>query len=84
MSDSKGQWREGDPLLSLKKPKAPLLQILVHPIWWSERNLRAEDRLEEFFQAATANMTPEETREFDKILADALSIRRRNYGKPPK
>jgi hypothetical protein len=34
LSDSRGRWREGEPLATLDTPRSPFLQILVHPLWW--------------------------------------------------
>jgi hypothetical protein len=34
LSDSRGRWREGEPLLTLDKPRSKFLQMLVHPLWW--------------------------------------------------
>jgi hypothetical protein len=45
ISDSRARWREGPPLESLGKPRSHLLQILVHPEWWSEENQRPELRM---------------------------------------
>lgn len=35
LSDSRGVWREGCPCQVLKEGRYPILQILVHPIWWT-------------------------------------------------
>jgi hypothetical protein len=45
LSDSRARWREGPPIESLAKPRSHVLQILVHPVWWGERNVRPEHRL---------------------------------------
>lgn len=50
LSDSRARWREGEPLESLTRPRAPNLQILVHPIWWGERHAAPADRLREFLR----------------------------------
>lgn len=76
LSDSRGRWREGDPIVSLRKPKGPLLQLLTHPIWWGDRRLMPEERLQKFFLEATYNMPADERTAFDDHLADALSILR--------
>jgi hypothetical protein len=34
LSDSRGRWREGEPMLTLDTPRSSILQILVHPLWW--------------------------------------------------
>ncbi len=38
ISDSRARWREGEPLLSLTRPRGPNLQILIHPIWYGSRH----------------------------------------------
>lgn len=47
ISDSRARWREGPPIESLANPRSHLLQILVHPVWWGEENVRPELRLRE-------------------------------------
>lgn len=37
MADSSGRWWDGEPLPRLKKPEFPLLQLVVHPVWWGEK-----------------------------------------------
>jgi hydrogenase maturation factor len=51
LSDSLGKWREGCPCEVLKEGRYPKLQLLMHPIWWSEPEQRdviglAEEMLE--------------------------------------
>ena len=51
LSDSRGKWREGCPCEVLKEGRYPKLQLLMHPIWWSEPEQRdviglAEEMLE--------------------------------------
>lgn len=48
LSDSRGRWREGNPIYSLTQPRGDVLQILIHPIWWGERNERPGVRLRDF------------------------------------
>lgn len=48
LSDSRGRWREGDPLVSLDRPKARDLQILIHPIWWGPEHIPPALRLRGF------------------------------------
>ena len=79
LSDSKGFWREGDPLASLDRPPAPFLQILIHPIWWSLYSCAAEDRLETLFRNRTARWSPERAAQFDRHLAEVIFVRRRHY-----
>lgn len=53
LSDSKGIWREGAPIQFLEKPKKPILQLLVHPIWWGLKHQSSNDRLQSFFEEKT-------------------------------
>ena len=46
LSDSAGNWREGEPLPLLSNPDRPLLQLLIHPFWWGEEHMSAGDRLQ--------------------------------------
>lgn len=84
LSDSKGCWREGEPLPKLLTPQRPLLQLLIHPIWWGEVHGSAPERLEGFFQAATADFSPREAEVFDAALAGHLSVRRRGAVLPER
>jgi hypothetical protein len=47
LSDSRARWREGEPTKSLEAPRSHVLQILVHPVWWGEANMRPTLRLRE-------------------------------------
>lgn len=76
LSDSRGTWREGEPLPKLLKPDAAVLQLLIHPIWWGDRHMSAEERLEAFFQAAVHGLSAQQTRAFDDSLGGTLGIRR--------
>jgi len=40
LSDSRGKWREGCPCEVLKDGRYSKLQLLMHPIWWSESDQR--------------------------------------------
>ncbi|MGE5683415.1 MAG: hypothetical protein ACM34K_21350 [Bacillota bacterium] len=80
ISDSKGEWRSGDPTQFVKSTNAQILQLLVHPIWWGEEYLTAGDRLEQFLKISTKNMSSAECKDFDSELALTLpSIQRTNY-----
>lgn len=48
LSDSRGRWREGNPIDSLARPRGEPLQILIHPIWWGWRHQPPAERLREF------------------------------------
>jgi hypothetical protein len=68
MSDSKGRWKDGEPLPRLKNPEGALLHLLIHPIWWGETHMKAEERLSEFFRTETQGLKPNLVRAFDAAL----------------
>lgn len=45
LSDSRGRWREGNPMESIERPRSTLLQMLVHPIWWGPERISPGQRL---------------------------------------
>jgi hypothetical protein len=47
-SDSRGCWRYGHPLDSIEFLEKKNLQILVHPIWWNEKELSPVETLNNF------------------------------------
>lgn len=78
LSDSKGIWREGEPLPQLTRPGKPLLQLLIHPIWWGNKHMLPEDRLQEFFDTEIQGRLPQYIKAFDTNLANIIpTIRRR-------
>jgi hypothetical protein len=48
LSDSGGRWRDGEPLPELLRFHEPLLQLLIHPIWWGYEHMQAKERLKTF------------------------------------
>jgi hypothetical protein len=78
LSDSRGSWRDGEPIARLERANVPLLQVLIHPIWWGDEHREAEDRLEEFFARSTAGSSTEDRDRFDRdLLASLPGVRRR-------
>lgn len=47
ISDSRARWREGPPIEQIERRRDPVLQVLVHPMWWGEKNVRPDVRLRE-------------------------------------
>jgi hypothetical protein len=45
LSDSKGRFAAGDPLRVLSAVPGPLVQVLIHPVWWGERHAHPRQRL---------------------------------------
>lgn len=76
LSDSKGNWREGNPLHALQNPKDKILQLLIHPIWWDEKHFSASERLQIFFERRTKDFNTEERNNFDNILSSYLTVQR--------
>ena len=76
LSDSRGHWREGDPMRSLLEDRGPVLQMLTHPIWWGDRHRPAPEVLEDFYREATRGMPEAAAAEFDEALAASISTPR--------
>jgi hypothetical protein len=55
LSDSRGRWREGEPLVTLDKPRSSYLQILVHPLWWGETSEEPTVRLSALVRELSAS-----------------------------
>ena len=80
ISDSRGCWRQGEPVAYLQAAAGPVVQLLVHPIWWSVRHLEPRQRLEKLYLKATAGLTSAASARYDAALAFTLpSVRRSNY-----
>ncbi len=58
ISDSKGNWREGEPLPAITRPSVRVFQVLTHPIWWGELHRNATGRIGDFFAEASADLDP--------------------------
>lgn len=48
VSDSRGGWHHGHPLDHPAVKKGLPLQLLTHPIWWTQKSASVVDRLERF------------------------------------
>lgn len=80
ISDSKGNWRDGDPLTKLLRPEKSLLQLLIHPIWWGDQSMLPADRLQEFFDAETQGQSRQNIERFDADLAKTVpAVRCRGF-----
>lgn len=77
ISDAEGEWRDGEPIASIVRPRAPLLQLLLHPIWWGQISLPAPQRLQEFFDTVTREKHPRDAGIFDINLARTIPAIRR-------
>jgi hypothetical protein len=78
MSDSKGSWRDGEPLprLATAEPQH-LVQVLIHPIWWGPEHQAPVERLESFFSQHTAGHSQAFAEQFDAALAHSVPAVRR-------
>lgn len=75
LSDSRGRWREGNPLESLGRLRGNALQILIHPIWWGERHATPAVRLREFLLGRYPAVDPRRYDEVRNTLWDHISFR---------
>ncbi|MGH2509470.1 MAG: hypothetical protein ACRDHZ_18995, partial [Ktedonobacteraceae bacterium] len=75
--DTGGTWRHGDLLSRIAQPGGPVLQLLLHPLWWDHQHVSAPERLQAFFEAATYNASAREAALFDINLAKAVPAIRR-------
>lgn len=75
LSDSRGRWREGNPIDSLTRPRGEVLQVLIHPIWWSERNDRPGKRLRDFLLDLSPNGSAQRFDELRTTLWEHVSYR---------
>lgn len=80
LSDSKGYWREGEPLPKLFRHSKSLLQLLIHPIWWGDEHMLPKDRLQEFFDAEIQGQSYQYIKTLDTALAGTIpAVRRRSF-----
>lgn len=77
LSDSGGKWRGGNPLAQIAHPTGPVLQLILHPIWWGDEHQPAPQRLQEFFEMATREKPSREASLFDIDLAKTIPAVRR-------
>lgn len=83
LSDSAGNWREGEPLPLLSNPDRPLLQLLIHPFWWGEEHMSAGDGLQTYFDAVTRGCSVQQVRALDIALTSHLpGVRRTGLANP--
>ena len=73
ISDSKGSWREGEPLPVIQEATTVrTLQVLIHPIWWGERHRTAQERLDDFSEERALQLGPAARPQIDADLAASL------------
>jgi hypothetical protein len=76
LSDSNGNWREGEPLPMLLAPRQPLLQLLIHPIWWGDEHMSPESRLNDFVKVTTRRYSSQRSQIFETSLFNHIDFRR--------
>jgi len=76
LSDSKGRWRNGEPIPMIRNNKNNILQLLVHPIWWGKNHIPASERLQEFFNKKTIGMSNRDVDILDNELSKHLTLAR--------
>ncbi len=74
LSDSKGSWREGEPLPKLLNPVRPNLQLLIHPIWWGGSRIAPRMRLERFLDEKACGLTAHQLKELNATLQEYVTI----------
>ena len=74
ISDSNGNWREGEPIPQIEAKRHDLIQILVHPIWWGPEHLPAGDRLAAFYDEQSAGRPHAECEHLDRALVDGVRL----------
>lgn len=72
LSDSAGRWRQGPPKPSLLRSPKPVLQLLIHPVWWGPTHMSGPDRLQAFFEEETRGKSEEFAAAFDAQLSDTM------------
>jgi hypothetical protein len=85
ISDSKGSWREGEPLPAIESPDGPrILQVLTHPIWWGSEHRSRHDRLDEFVEESTRELDADTRRRFAADVAATLPGVSYGYNTPDR
>ncbi len=56
LSDSRQVWQEGCPCQIFKKKLYSRLQILFHPVWWTDEGFRAQICLEKFLTRSSLSL----------------------------
>lgn len=75
LSDSRGRWREGNPIDAMDTPRDGILQILIHPIWWGESNEPPDMRLRSFLLGQHPDASPQRYEELRAALYDHILYR---------
>jgi hypothetical protein len=57
ISDSKGGWRNGNPLEVVSAATTNVAQILTHPVWWAPTHLSAKETLKNFWETSSVGLS---------------------------
>lgn len=74
LSDSKGRWKCGEPLPKLLRPEKPLLQLLIHPIWWGNEHMSGKERVQAFVLEESRGKSPDFTKSLRKKIKETISV----------
>jgi hypothetical protein len=74
VSDSGGRWRNGNILPDLLKYDKPLLQLLIHPIWWGPEHISGKDHLRAFFLERTKGKPESYARTLRKNIKNTIDV----------
>ena len=77
MSDSRGRWREGEPLPKLRNSHKSPLQLLIHPVWWGRQHREAPDQLQAFYEEKATHLDFKQLNDFEAALAANIGVKRR-------
>lgn len=75
LSDSAGHWIKGEPLPRLMNLTKPLLQLLIHPIWWDGEHKSREEHLRAFYKEETQGKPAEYMKAFHDNLIETTGIK---------
>lgn len=78
ISDSRGAWRCGEPLLEIEEKRHRTLQLLTHPIWWGPSHMVPADRLQLLFFRLTRGKNLRQRALIDAQLVQTMPGIRRN------
>lgn len=78
ISDSRGAWRCGEPLVEIGEKRHRALQLLTHPIWWGPNHMAPANRLQLLFLRLTRGKNLRQRALVDTHLVQTVPGIRRN------
>lgn len=76
ISDSRGRWEGGGPVERFLRTKEPVVQLLVHPIWWGPESEEPRSRLQEFYEGSVQGKTKVFRERLDFEIERTVGLRR--------